>query len=615
MASESQVELIPLPDNVGILQPRPYQREAVEAVFREWQTQSATLVVLPTGMGKTFVAAHVGCRWPGEGRILFLAHLREILFQTQDLFEKHLGERPGLEMGIHSEGIEGHGIFDRPKVLCASVQTVRSRKKRLNPRDYDVVVIDEAHHAACESYRGIWRWLLDNNPGIKALLITATPNRADNLSLACIAPTCAYQMSLEDGINQGYLVAPRQRVVRIKGLNFKKLRTKTNSEGENDFTDRDIARLMGGAEVNDTMDEAQKRLLLKQAEQMCHKIAQPAIIEAAGRQAIIFCASVSQSVRMAQILRRWSDEGVTAAAITGATEPDERNQIVNDFRAKKIQFLCLCQIGTEGFDVPSVELIVMARPTKSIGFYLQCLGRGTRVLPGVIDGIETEEGRKAAIAASAKPFMTVMDFVGTSRFKLVNTKDVLAGDMPPDLVDEVIDEIAKSGQSVDVREAVRKRKERKDKEEREREEEACRLRKLMQEKDEAGRSAIRADVEYEIENVDLFDPSAVRATITQQQFRGGCSDAQIDMLVRLGMPRDKAMRLNSKQASGAIGERKKRTGKDYIVRMHGRCMGKSLSQIARENVAELKRLASTCRDPELLRNIDQYREQWKAGDR
>jgi superfamily II DNA or RNA helicase len=614
MDREPLVEVIPRESGLGVLRMRPYQVEAVDAIYRDWQRHQATLCVLPTGMGKTVVAAEVACRWPGEGRILFIAHLREILFQTQDAIERHLGERPGMEMGQYREGTQGHGILDRARVLCASIQTLQSRMKLLDPREFDVVIFDEAHHAGAISYRKVWKHMTTVNPQIRGLLITATPNRHDGITLACIAETCAYEIPIEEGIDEGWLVPVEQVGIRIEELKFESCGSRRNKLGETDYADGDIARLVGGAVAHDGMTEDERLAMIAKAEQTCHAMAEPTIRESKGRQGIVFCANVAHAQRMAEVLTRW--DGVTARAVVGSTDEDERADIVRQFREGLLQFLCLCHIGTEGFDVPGVEVVAMGRPTKSESLYKQMLGRGTRPLPGLVDGLDTAEERRMAIAMSRKPSMLVIDFRGLSKqHKLVSSLDVLAGDLPPELVEEVKAEIEQSGERVDARKAAWEKKRQKDEEAAERRRQAEEKRRKQAEAEAAYRERIKAAVRYTTEKIDAFDRSAVGPTRTQDVFRGGCSDKQVNMLVRLGMTRETAMKLSARQASGAIGERLGRTGRDFIVRQSGSLMGLSLSECASNYLPALQQLARTTTDAELLRNLAQFREQWKRGER
>ena len=212
--------------------------------------------------------------------------------------------------------------------------------------------------------------------------------------------------------------------------------------------------------------------------------------------------------------------------------------------------------------------------------------------------------------------MLVIDFRGLSKqHKLVSSVDVLAGDLPPELVEEVKAEIEQSGERVDARKAAWEKKRQKDEEAAERRRQAEEKRRKQAEAEAAYRERIKAAVRYTTEAIDAFDRAAVGPTRTQDVFHGGCSDKQVNLLVRLGMAREAAMKLSARQASGAIGNRLGRTGKDYIVRESGPCMGKSLADLARENMPALQRLARTTTDGELLNNLAQYREQWRKGER
>jgi len=605
--------LTPLASGLGVLKMRPYQVQATDAIYREWQTHRATLCVLPTGMGKTVVAAETICRAPGEGRWLFLSHLREINYQTVASIGKHIGEEPALEMGQHREERLGHGIYDRSRVLVSSVQTMISRMKDFNPEHFDGLIIDEAHHAAAVTYRRIWEYFSEGNPALRGLLITATPNRADGLSIGCIATSCAIEIQIKDGIEQGWLVPVQQKFIRVNELRFDSLRTRKNKAGEQDFSDEDLARVMGGEKLSEELSEQERLEALKRAEQICHRIAEPTIREAQGRQGIVFCASVAQAERMAEVLRR--HPGVTAREVIGSTDDEERSEIVEDFKAGKIQFLCLCQIGTEGFDAPSVELVVMARPTKSQALYKQMLGRGTRPLPGLVDAYDTAEERRQAIANSRKPHMTVLDFVGVSgKHKLVSTLDVLAGEMPEDLRREVAYEMAVSGETADAVARGWEKKRKRDEEERQRREEAEERRRQAIEREQQRRAQLTASVTYQAEEVDPFSRGDVRPVTSQPVYRGGSTDKQVELLMRLGISREKAMSFTKFQAGAVIDKRQAQRGRDYIMRF-GKHQGKTLAEIQASQPDYFRWMTQNINNPEFLQNVELFREQWKRGER
>lgn len=605
--------IIPRESGLGILKMRPYQVQATDAIYREWERHRATLAVLPTGMGKTVVAAEVICRAPGDGRWLFLSHLREINYQTVAAIGRHIGEEPALEMGVHREERLGHGILDRSRVLVSSVQTMISRMKQFDPSHFAGVIIDEAHHAAATTYRRIWEYFSEGNPDLRGLLITATPNRADGLSIGCIATSCAIEIQIADGIADGWLVPIQQKFIRVHELRFDGLRTRKNKSGEQDFADDELARVMGGEKVTEDTSEQERLEIVKRAEHICHRIAEPTIKEAQGRQAIVFCASVAQAERMAEVLRRFP--GVTAREVIGSTEDEERSEIVADFKAGRIQFLCLCQIGTEGFDAPSVELVVMARPTKSQALYKQMLGRGTRPLPGLVDAYDTAEERRQAIANSRKPHMTVLDFVGVSgKHKLVSTLDVLAGDMPEELRKEIAYEMAVSGETADAVAKGWEKKRKRDEEERKRREEAEQRRREAIEREQQRRAQVRATVEYEAEHVDPFSRGDVRPVTSQPVFRGGSSDKQVALLKRLGVSEERAMRFTRQQAGAVIDKLQAQVGRQWIMRF-GKHVGKTLSEIQQAEPEYFKWMTKNLTNPEFLANVELFREQWRRGER
>ena len=160
----------------GIIRMRPYQVECVDACFEAWREWDSLMIVLATGLGKTIVAADIVNRWPTAfGRILFIAHMQELIFQAQDKIGLHTDERPSIEMGMYRESDNGHELLDRSKCLVASIQTMNKRMKKFDPRNFGLVIWDEFHHAGAATYRRLWDYLKAGNPHIRSLGITATP--------------------------------------------------------------------------------------------------------------------------------------------------------------------------------------------------------------------------------------------------------------------------------------------------------------------------------------------------------------------------------------------------------------------------------------------------------
>lgn len=376
---------------------RDYQQECVDRILLALRTGGSTLAVLATGLGKTVVFSHVADRWP-EGRVLVLAHRDELIRQAAEKLHAVTGVQPAVEMG------EERSDERRPsRYLVSSVQTLcrPARQARFRPEDFGLLIIDEAHHAVARSYRLV----VDHfrrNPSCKLLGVTATPKRADELAMGQVFESAAYDMGIEAAIDAGWLVPVRQRAVVVEGLDFSGVKSVAG-----DLSADEVERIV-----------AQEKVL--------HQMAAPTVEIVGDLPTLVFCASVSHARLMAEVLNRYKPQ--SALSLDGTTPTEERRRVVDRFRAGDLQFLCNCGLFLEGFDAPSTAAVVMGRPTKSLALYTQVLGRGTRPLPGVVDGLDTPEARREAIRGSGKPAMTVLDFVGNSgRHKIVSAADLLGG--------------------------------------------------------------------------------------------------------------------------------------------------------------------------------------------
>ena len=295
--------------------------------------------------------------------------------------------------------------------------------------------------------------------------------------------------------------------------------------------------------VGGDLDTKQLQRIVELEENL-HKMAKP-IVDVAGRtdQGIVFTASVKQAHSIAEKIRDYHlrEYGceTTAVAIDGSLSPQDpkRRQIVDDFKAEKIQFLCNCGVATEGFDAPSVRLIAIGRPTKSRALYQQMLGRGLRPLPGVVDRIEFAMDRLEAIKASAKPRCTVLDFVGQAgRHQLLCSTDFMVGKKEPDEIKERANRISNGGDFTgDQLEALREARE-----------------QLAAER-EAARHKVTVGVKYELlDEHQLYDISKLPRVPGYMQ-RWVMSDKQKNMMLRLGYTSAQINKVKSKRgASQAI---------------------------------------------------------------
>ena len=384
---------------------RPYQHEAVSSVMEAFRSSaSSALIVLPTGTGKTVCFLHVAERMKVAGRVMILAHREELIWQAAKRCERIAGEAADIEM---AELRARRSLFDRSKIVVSSVQTQIAgrgafrRMTKFDPDQFSLLIVDEAHHAPAASWKRVIAHYR-KNPNLKVLGVTATPDRKDEKALGQIFETVAYDYELPDAIRDGWLVPIEQRAVHVKGLDYSNVRTKAG-----DLNGKDLAQVM-------------------EYEEILHGIASPTIEIAAGRRTLLFAASLAHAERLTEIFNRHR-EG-SARWVHGGTPKEERRQLVKDYAAGRFQILCNVGVATEGFDEPGIELVIMARPTKSRALYAQMAGRGTRPLTGVVDGLEDADERRLAIATSQKPLLEIVDFVGNAgRHKLITSADILGG--------------------------------------------------------------------------------------------------------------------------------------------------------------------------------------------
>lgn len=311
--------------------------------------------------------------------------------------------------------------------------------QRFKPRDFSTLIIDEAHHATAETYRIVMEWY-KQNPLLKILMVTATPQRTDKIGLHNVCDSVAYEMELRQAIQDGWLVPIRQQFVTVEGLDLSKVKTRNG-----DLADGERER----AFLGETSEDEQ---------QMLHSIAYPTIQAAKGRRALVFASGQEHAEKLTAAFNAY--DNVEAEFVIDKTDRAERRKIVKRFKSGETQVLVNCMVFTEGFDVPDAAICANARPTKSTSLYQQMIGRVTRPAAGVVDGYSTAEDRREAIAKSDKPHCLVLDFTGDSgSHKLVSVGDLLAGDdvEPVDLQAALI-AAEKAGEPVDIEELIEKAK-------------------------------------------------------------------------------------------------------------------------------------------------------------
>ena len=323
---------------------RDYQQKAVDSVIGEWRDgHKRTLAVMPTGTGKTVVFSTVLKKVADKGnRALVLAHRGELLEQARDKIYAVTGRECALEKA------DSTAIGSSELITLGSIQTFAqpTRLERF-PRDYfKAIVVDEAHHALSDTYQRV----LEHFDEAYVMGATATPDRGDRRALAQYFDSLAFEYNMRDAIRDGYLCPIKAKMIPL----------------DIDITDVGISN-------GDFALEAVNCALEPYLEQIAQHIAN----ECADRRTVVFLPLIATSQKFRDVLERY---GMKAAEVNG-NSPD-RAEILQDFADGKYQVLCNSLLVLEGWDCPSVDCVVMLRPTKIRSLYTQAVGRGTRLYPG-----------------------------------------------------------------------------------------------------------------------------------------------------------------------------------------------------------------------------------------
>lgn len=308
---------------------RPYQQEAVQAINEHWNEWQRELLVLPTGCGKTVVFNTIAHDRPGS--VLILAHREELIEQARDKYSRMFDETPG-KIKASETSVK--------RVTVGSVQTMMRR-------DYtglfDTVIIDEAHHSISDSYQHV----LGQFPEAKVLGVTATPDRGDKKSLARYFDGIAYEYSLKRAIADGYLC---------------------------DITARTVPLEIDMSGVKVSLGDFQVDSVAETLEPYLPKIAEAIQLYASARKTVVFCPLISIAQELADMIPG-------AREVNG--QSSDRKETLEWFdQAGPGSVLCNAMLLTEGWDCPSVDCVVVLRPTKIRSLYAQMIGRGTRLSPG-----------------------------------------------------------------------------------------------------------------------------------------------------------------------------------------------------------------------------------------
>lgn len=326
---------------------RPYQEAARQAIHTQWNSGvQRTLLVLPTGTGKTIVfAAVVEDAVRAGRRVLILAHRGELLDQAADKIRRSTGLASAVEKA------ESSCLGSWYRVVVGSVQSLQ-RPQRLEqfPHDYfGTIVIDEAHHAITDGYRRVLDWF----PEADVLGVTATPDRGDMRNLGEVFDSLAFEYKLTDAIKEGYLCKIMAQTIPLQ-------------------LDITSVTMSGGDYAVGDLGTALDPYLEQIAAEMARRCK--------SRKTVVFLPLIKTSQKFRDLLNA---HGFRAAEVNGQSA--DRKEVLADFDAGKYNVLCNSMLLTEGWDCPSVDCVVVLRPTKVRSLYSQMVGRGTRLSPGKTD--------------------------------------------------------------------------------------------------------------------------------------------------------------------------------------------------------------------------------------
>ena len=336
------------------LELRDYQKECLEIIDK--LEPGSYLIQMATGCGKTATFTNI----KRKGRVLVLAHREELV--TQPI--KYYNCPVGIEMANHKSNGE--------PVVIASVQSIIHRLEKFKPDEFDMIITDEAHHAAAKSYKKVYEYF---KPRLH-LGFTATPNRGDNVRLDDVFEDIIFERDLKWAIKNKYLTDIECLRVNI-GYDISKVARRMG-----DFAPGELEEVMNTEILNQAIAEAYKKY--------------------AKGQTLIFATSVKHAEDIAKQIPG-------AVAVTADTK--NREELIRKFTNREIPVLVNCMIFTEGTDMPLVETVMIARPTSNNALYTQMVGRGLRLYPG-------------------KEKLTLIDLVGTTgRASLCTAPSLLGIDL------------------------------------------------------------------------------------------------------------------------------------------------------------------------------------------
>jgi|TARA_E500000318_G_scaffold3467_1_gene3894 DNA repair protein RadD len=336
---------------------RKYQEVAVDAASKALDDKGNTLVVAPTGAGKTIMlSALIGKRFKKGEQVLVLQHRDELVSQNSTKFHRVNNNITTSEVNAANKDWSADTVF-------AMVQTLSREKNLERMPKLDLIVVDEAHHTVADTYQRIINAAREANEGVQIVGFTATPNRGDKAGLRGVFDNCSHQIEISTLIDEGFLVRPKTFVIDVGVQNELREVRKTIA----DFDMEAVERIMNRRAVNvKVVEEWQRRCI--------------------GRKTIAFCSTIKHATDLCE---EFHIAGVNAEMVTGDTPKDEREEILYELAHGDVEVVVNVAVLTEGFDAPPVSCIILTRPCSYKSTMVQMVGRGLRTIdpeeyPGVV---------------------------------------------------------------------------------------------------------------------------------------------------------------------------------------------------------------------------------------
>ena len=336
---------------------RPYQEVAINDAADALDKHGNTLVVAPTGAGKTIMlSALVGKRRGVSKDVLILQHRDELVSQNSTKFQRVNPELSASYVNASQKDWGGDAVF-------AMVQTLSRHNNLEQMPKVDLIVVDEAHHTVADTYQRIINAAKKANEGVQVVGFTATPNRGDKKGLRDVFTNCSHQIEIATLIREGFLVPPKTFVVDVGVQDELRDVRKTAS----DFDMADVEKIMNRRAIN-------------------KRVVEEWLDKAGDRKTIVFCSTIRHAEDVCEEFVR---QGVIAHVVTGNTPSDEREEILHDLAHGETQVGVNVAVLTEGFDAPPVSCVVLTRPCSYKSTMVQMIGRGLRTVdqeefPGVV---------------------------------------------------------------------------------------------------------------------------------------------------------------------------------------------------------------------------------------